>query len=327
MQSVPEIFPTSSSSSSNGSQRTEPVFFAEFNESYSFRNLVEYLKNTNVEGNFVFTKDLITYTRADASNTILNEVIIRGCDLTYYIYNSPLPEIIIGLTIANLRRITKPIGKKDSVRLYMLPSDPLLYIQIISVNTKALSRNNANFVKPQLCDTIEYDPGTYTRSEDSPNCTIPVMDFCRMCTAHNSLQNSFVTVRGLPRGVIFEGIIDGDITGRIDKFGIVDNIGNGAADPVSISDNNPAIFSEIRLDKIKAPTGKAPKLVIQTAAEAAEIRLKIKVSTIKALSKLNNLSTSGGIIKIYIEKDLPIKLVCNIGTYGKLIIYLRDADC
>lgn len=303
-----------------------PLLFAEFSDGYSFRNLIEYLKNTNIAGNFIFTPERITYSRSDANNTILNEIVILKSNLTYYVYNAPSTEVIIGVTISNLRKITKPIGKKDSIRLYMLQGDPLLYIQIVSINTKALSRNNANFVRPQGgIDHLLYDVGDYTRSDENPNCTIPIMDFCRMCTAMNSISCTFVTIRGLPRGAIFEAMTDGSISGRIDKFGIIDN----PPPPPSISSdlsNIDSVVSNLQSATIKMPTVKTPRLVIQTAADLAETCIKVKIATIKALSKINNLSTPTGIIKLYMEPDRPLKLVCNIGNYGRLVIYLRDIE-
>lgn len=304
---------------------TIPLFLAEFTESYSLRNLIEYLKGTSNLGNFIFTREGITFTRADMTNTILNHVLIRASDLSLYAYNSSEPEVFVGMPIVNLRKLTKPIGKKDTVRLYMLPGEPLFHVQILNMNTKVLNRNNSNFVRPQLCEEIEYDLGTFTRSDENPNCTIPVVDFCRMCTGLSSLQSPYVTVRGLPRGVIFEGIVDGDLTGRIDKFGIVDNNSNPEL-TYNIPDHNPAVFSDIRLEKLKGQGGKAPRLAIRSQAEASEIRVRIKVSTIKALAKINSLSPPGGMIKVYIERDVPIKFVCNIGNYGKLTIYLRDVE-
>ena len=309
-----------------------PILFAEFNDAYSFRNLIEYLKNTNIAGNFVFSPENITYSRSDAGNTILNEIVISKSDLTYYVYNAPVPEVIIGITISNLRKITKPIGKKDSIRLYMLPNDPLLYIQIVSINTKALSRNNANFVRPQgNIERLLYDVTGYVRGDDNPNCTIPIMDFCRMCTAMNSISCSFVTIRGLSRGAIFEAMTDGSISGRIDKFGIIDEAPSSSSKYPSGSSDLSLIDSflsnlQIREDKIKVSNVKAPKLVIQPPIDTTETRIKVRISTIKALSKINNLSPPTGTIKLYMEPDLPLKLICKIGTYGTLTIYLRDID-
>jgi hypothetical protein len=297
-----------------------PVIFAEVNDGYTFRNLIEFLKATNVAGNFVFTPEGIFYSRSDAQETILNEVFIPKCNLTYYIYNTPQPEVVVGMTLSNVRKITKPIGKKDTVRFYMHPNDPLFYIQNVSVTTKALSRSNTNFVKPQQFERVEYDPPEFARGEDDPNCTVPVVDFCRMCTAMNSICSS-VTVRGFQRGIIFEGMMEGSVSGRIDRFGVIDTqpaINAVAGPDISGLEN-------INLDKIKMPHGKMPKLVIKSPNDHSINTIRIKISTIKSLAKLNNLSSPNGIIKVYIEKDLAtMKLICNIGTYGKLTVYLRD---
>lgn len=306
-------------------QRTGPLFFAEINDAYSTRNLIEYLKATNVHGNFVFSKDRIVYCMSDATQTILNEIVILGCNLTRYVYNSSNEYEIVGMTISNLRKITKSIGKKDSICLYMLHNDPLLYIQIMSNNAKA-SRNNINIIKPQqskdndLYDTSDLE---YQRTEDNPNCTVPVIDFCRMCTAMNSIQCSYVTIRGLPKGVIFEGIMEGGLTGRIDQFGICKGYNTNGANGRNEEIDLAGLLEDIRVDQIKMPT-KAPKLVIQSE-DVIETRIKVKIETIKALAKINNLTSGGtGIIKLYIEEGLPLKLIMSIGNYGKLTIYLRD---
>lgn len=296
-----------------------PVIFAEVNDGYTFRNLIEYLKSTNVYGNFIFTSEGIYYSRSDAQETILNEVFIPKCNLTYYIFNTPLPEVVVGMTLSNLRKITKPIGKKDTVRFYMHANDPLFYIQNVSITTKALSRNNTNFVKPQQFERVDYEPPEFTRSEDNPNCTVPVVDFCRMCTAMNSICSS-VTIRGFQRGIIFEGMMEGSVSGRIDRFGVIDT---QVINPVQGPDISG--LEKINLDKVKLPQGKIPKLVIKSPNDHSINTIRVKIGTIKSLSKLNNLSSPNGIIKVYIEKDIPsLKLVCNIGTYGKLIVYLRD---
>jgi hypothetical protein len=64
-----------------------------------------------------------------------------------------------------------------------------------------------------------------------------------------------------------------------------------------------------------------PQIVI--LPEDYEYSIRIETSTIKALGKLNNLSPNGT-IKMYMELERPFKMIANIGSYGKLIIFLRD---
>lgn len=294
----------------NSEKSNEFLFMAEFSDGYTFRNLIEYLKGTNTHGNFEFSPLGITYCRSDASNTVLNDILIRAHDLTYFQYNSKDEKIIVGLTIANLRSVTKSIGKGDSIRIYMLPDDHLLYLKIISHNAKALSGDNVVFVRPQMIEMINYKINGYKREENEPNCTVPVSDFSRMCTSMNSIKCNCVVIHGKPKGVVFQGMLEGEISGRIDQFGFCDEI--------SSIPNNIDIYNVV----IKTPPVKAPKLKIKVAKEGGT---KIRIQTIKALAKLNNL-TPKGIVKFYVEKDLPVKIVVNIGSYGKLTVYLRDFE-
>ena len=178
-------------------------------------------------------------------------------------------------------------------------------------------------IKPQPIEQEIYDVDGYARTEENPNCTIPVMDFCRMCAAMNSIQCSYVVIRGRPRGAIFEGIIDGSLIGRRDEFGICKKTAGS-----NIPDLGP-LMEDLSMDKIKVPA-KIPEIVPLNDAEEDEendIQIRVKISTIKALSKINNLSTAAGIVKLYLERDLPAKLICNIGTYGKLDYFYSGCSC
>ena len=71
--------------------------------------------------------------------------------------------------------------------------------------------------------------------------------------------------------------------------------------------------------KIRKAKGPPPKLNIGEIGEVE--RFKIDISIIKYLVKLNALSPTGT-IKIYVEKGLPLKMVCNVGNFGKMYVYL-----
>ena len=66
-----------------------------------------------------------------------------------------------------------------------------------------------------------------------------------------------------------------------------------------------------------------PKLNIRDSNEIE--RFRIYNSNLKCLAKMNGFSPNGT-IKFYIEEGLPMKLVCGIGTFGKLTILIRSAD-
>lgn len=289
-----------------GSAQRDPnaqqlLMLAEFSDGYSLRNLIEYLKASNTTtGRLIFARDRISFVRSNHQATVLNEVVFRTYDLPRYYYNSEEPTIVFGANMTNIRPITRSIGKKDSARLFMQKGDSRLYIQILSQNAKALSRENVNVIVSQNVDPEGYDLEEYVRSVDRPNCSVPCHDFTKMCGAMNSLKCSYVTAQGFENGMTFIGMIEGNIFGRVDRFG---ECGTGLTD----------------MPLLNAAPGES------SSAGGAQPSIRISISIIKALSKINNL-TSNGNIRMYFEQDRPLKLVCNVGTYGQLDIYLKEED-
>lgn len=143
----------------------EYVFFFEVADGYSFRNMVEHLKATNVEGHFRFSEEGITYQQSDAQNILLNEIELRKEDLQKYIYTLT-ESIIVGLVLADLQTITKKITKKDGFRMYRpLVADEeenhMIYCQIISQSKS--QRSNVYFLRDSEFDPCNYGTIPYTR--------------------------------------------------------------------------------------------------------------------------------------------------------------------
>jgi hypothetical protein len=287
----------------------------DFTEGYSFRKTFEYLKQTNGQGNLLFFPNEIIYTETDENRTLLNDIRIQTCDLTKYDYNSDEESIAIGFTLSELVTITKHIGKKDSLLICLLHGDPNVYLQIIGANNKACDRGSVYILRSQNINPQIIYPYEYDRAENNPNCAVPISDFCKMCSAMNSLKCNSVTIKGYPYGICFEGIRPGNITGRIDRFG------------------NCEMPLQKTLSLIKPSTGddgssggQVQQVRLNIRSPSNEVKIQIPISTIKALSKLNNI-TPGGVIKFYTEQDKALKLICNIGCYGKLTILLNDCEC
>jgi hypothetical protein len=260
----------------------KPTIVAEFCDGYSLRNLIEYLKGANTSGDFKFSAKRIEYYKSDNDGAILNKAVIFTSELTNYVYNSPDKETIVSVSLAQLRSITKSIGKKDSVRLYMLHGENILYIQIINHTQKFTSGNGgANIVRLQPEGKLdEYVIDDVFNPENFPNYRIPTLHFSKICIAMQSNRSNYVYIHGFPSGVLFEGMQDGDIITRVDPYGDVD-----------------------------------PKSEIS--------RTSIRINVIKNLAKFNNLSPNG-IVKIYFSPEGLIQLICNIGTYGRIRVYLKE---
>ena len=265
----------------------------EFSDGYTFRNLIEYLKNTNTTGNLIFNPSGITYQQENMNKDLLNHIEIRKEDLPSYIVNpSPGEEAVhIGATMSELRPLTRCIGKKDGVRLVMSEESPLLYIQVISQFTRDGNKGNTIFYRPHKVDQEYFSTDVYSHPETDPTCTISIAEFSRVCGALHVQKCKHVIIKGYPKGVLFEGMLDGDILVRESPFG----------------DCTPA-----------------PRLIVRGASESKEetFSIKVNISNIKPLSRLSSISPNGT-VKMYFEQDKPFKIICNIGTYGTLRIFLR----
>lgn len=277
------------------------LFLAEFSDGYSFRNLIDYLKGTNVQGNFCFSKSMIYYTQTNTSNTLMNCLCINTSDLTCYEYNSKLDTEVIGINLATLKLITKSITPKDGLILYRRQSDPHLFVQIANGSGLAI-RETVNTILPIVIESTQYDPDDDNTETDVPNCTVASSLFSKSLSSLTAMKCNSVTVRGFPKGVILEGMISGGVLGKSEKFGKCDSV-----------DYQP----------ISKPTS-LPRLIIRTPDE---IRIKITAITAKSLAKLGSLQAqSKGVVKFYIEKEKPIKMMTRIGVYGVLWVYLRDSE-
>lgn len=284
-------------------------FIAEFSDGYSFRNMIEYLRVTNAQGNFRFDEDGIKYEQSDATQTILNQIEIFKYELTKYEFYSRTDQVIVGVNISDVRSITKTIGKKDAVRLYKKSNDPMLYIQIIH-NSRGADRTNVSVVRPRQVDLDQYDLPEYQRDEKHPNFTLPASDFSRACTAISSVKCDMVLIHGFSGGAQFDAMMEGGIVRRFERLGNCDDcvLTQGRPDQSGSSGNNERQSRRLKLIiKNERPT------------------IKVRTSTIKALSKLNNLS-SNGTVKFYMEQVNPLKLVCRIGTYGTLRVFIRSYE-
>lgn len=279
---------------------------AEFADSYSFRNTVEYIRVNNSAGAFRFYEDRIIYEQANSKQTLLNQFIIYANELTDYEFNSKSGIIVLNVNLAELRQRTKTIGKKDRLAIYKMPQDKNMYLEIYSQNSSNMGEHpNIHCIETMPPAFAEYNIHEYDRQK-RPLCTIHQGDFAKCCSSFIAVKCSHVIAHGYPRGIVFEGKKQTGETTSCKKFG------------------------KCKTD-ISAPSPASDKLIVRRIPNATPAKLVfnderidyiiIPSEIIKSLSKLNNLSTNGT-IKIYFEENSPLCLICNIGTYGELTVHI-----
>lgn len=288
----------------------EASFLATFVDGSSFRNMIEYIRLPTIEGVFRFTKTNIFYEQADPDKNILNIVNIKSYELTEYSFESKTDEIVVGINLVELRNITRNVGKKDHIDLYKLPEEPKsLYIRVRSQSEKG---SDSNLYRLPIITTnyLLYTLPEYKRGKRDPTCTIYQSDFSKLCKSLVAIKCNKVKIHSFKHGLICKGISNTGEIASVKEFGKCRENTNPSTNLKSIYPTG---------GRIIRPKVPPPRLKI---GEIGEIEsFTIDKTIIKFLIKLNALSPNGT-IKVYVEKDLPLKMVCNIGTFGKMSIYL-----
>lgn len=267
-------------------------FLADFIDGYSFRNLIEYLRSTNTHGNIMLDKDGIYYQQSDANESLINDFEIDASELVRYEFYSDKEHIVLGININDMRTLTKSIGKKDSVRLYKLSQDPILYIQIMNSSERSADRSNMSIIRPQKLHQITYVLPEYTK----PNLVVHALDFSKACAGMSTIKCPYVQTTSTGKGIVFKAVMNNGIVGKVESLG-----------------------------DTKTASLESTPIRLNIVDRECYANVNIKASTVKALSKINNL-TSNGTVKIYTEKDKPLKFVTKIGIYGTLSIYVRSIE-
>lgn len=283
-------------------------FFATFTDGASWRNLIEFSRLSNETGVFRFSRHKIVYEQSDRDNNLLNVIKLRTHELTDYNFVSKNDEIIVGINLSEMRNITRNVGKKDSLDLYILEGEPKsLYIRIRSQSEKG-SESNLYLLPITSSGYTAYKLPEYQRGKKDPTVTVYQSDFSKLCKSLVTIKSAYVTIHGFNKGIIIKGILSTGAIGSVKEFGKCGNATQTNLKSITNESGN--------IIRAKAAP---PRLNIGEAGEVE--RFKIDISIVKQLVKLNSLSPTGT-VKFHVEKNLPLKISCAVGNMGTLTSYI-----
>jgi hypothetical protein len=239
-------------------------FDAVFRDGYTIRHLIEYLKNTNFDGIFEMSKEGIAYEMENSNNTILNMLEIRASDITYY-YNAELGDRVeIGLSLAEFSRNTK-VGKKDGFRMFRETGEDQISCQHLCTNAQNSGNSDRSYVNPKkvVRELFFID---FPIPENSPNYTISITEFSRVCAKILLFNPSKTMLTVYSKGIKLEAYDSNDRKCKENNFGL---------------DIEPNIVPALGTDSV------SDKEPLQS--------IELKQSTIKAFSKIKNVSPPAGI--------------------------------
>lgn len=294
------------------------TFSAEFHDGYSFKYLLEMLKeqgDIQNGGNFVFSRDGITYRQANSDNSILNVADIFSDELCEYSYESSRDMYIVGCGYTDICPITKNIGKKDRLRIYKVPGQEEIYLHIIQQTSESNDETNIRTFRPKTIDYTIYSIDDLGDFGEKPIKLVSTNRFKKMTDSMYSVRSKQVTVQCTDNAVIFSASANGGISNAVVKWGDVDRANK-------YRDINSLYTGQINTNNLIKPAGASAFLEI--VPDGFKYEIIMDSSTIRSLAKLNNLCPQGT-VKIYMNQQ-ALKLESYIGVYGKITTYIRSNE-
>lgn len=330
------------------------LFLVHIMDGYSFRNTIGIIKSETDYATMVLSPKSIEISFINTSKCAIHKIILNTPELTMYRYNirdtegTILPEYPIAFETNEMFNTTKGIGRRDGIRLYWLAGDNKINVQPIKTSTKDPGRAGALFVNILNMEYTRYDvSGSYG---NEPNVRVQAKDFADLCSQANTLKCSTLEIVGHNSAVTFKGILPNNTMASINRFvsqtevpktiatpSNMDEIDN-IIDHLHITDtpvsNNSEGGTAFGKRGIASSTGDDPVifgrfntssgLSLNVMKSEDLMTVRVPIATVKALSKIHNISPAGTLLRFYFAEGKPTKVESPIGTYGAYTICLRN---
>ena len=253
------------------------LFKARTNEGYVIKVLSELLQNNIKVGCFEINKEGMFFRMVDTHKSLCVDITLLGENFIYYNVNTD-NKLFIGINLIHLRKMLKPIKKKDSIEFIKeKEDDDTLCIKIIP---KEGGKTTTSYIKIQNIQNIDIDI-----PEGYQNCvTIPSADYQKMCKDMDSISQN-VEIKT-------------------------------TKDTVRFTVDMACLYSRSIM-----------------FGEGEDTDDKVLYRQHFGSEKLNNLGrisglgvTTGNVIQIFTKHNLPMLLRTNVGTLGKINIFLKSKE-
>lgn len=302
------------------------MFLMHITDGYSFRNMMNIIKSETDHATMILSPDTIEISFINTQKCAVHKIVINPKELTKYEYNifnddnTLLPEYPIGFDTNEMFNTTKGVGRRDGIRLYWIEGDNKINIQPIKGAVKDPGRVGASFVKILNIEHMRYGVAD---SVEEPNVRVQAKDLADICGQASTLKCSRLDITGKTNEIIMRGMYPNNTEASVNKFtGHVDARSTFAAGGHKLASNISSIDDLLRQMRVSdAPVQSGINLNIVQKDHIQ--RVSVPIATVKALSKIHNISPAGTLIRFYFSKSEPIKLESPIGTYGVYTVCLR----
>jgi len=262
----------------------------------------------------------------NSSKCAVHKIELKPQEFATYSYNirdsegNLIPEHPIAFETNEMFNTTKSIGRRDGIRLYWMAGDNKLNVQPIKMSTKDPGRAGASFVKIHNMEYVRYDTGMHN---PDPNVRVSAKDFADICSQVNTLKCTSLDVIGQSNAVILKGILPNNTVASINRFVSQTEISR-MTNSVTNMEEIDNILGNLRITGNTIPQ-QSMGLSLNIVKSEDFMTVRVPISTVKALSKIHNISATGTLLRFYFGEGRPTKIESPIGTYGAYTICLRNA--
>lgn len=325
---------------------SEALFAVQITDGYSFGKMVGIIKSETEQMSMVFSPETIEISFLNSSKCAVHKIVLLTQELTQYRYNirdsdgKLLPQYPVAVDTNELFNTTKGIGRRDAIRMYLVEGDTKIHIQPLKTSMKDPGRVGALFVKILSMEHTRYDIPNYQKD---PNVRVQAKDFADLCGQANTLKCTSLEIVGGSNSVVFKGILPNNQVASLQRFvsqTVIAGTRIGASGIVSASSSVPSstapnsaaassgnsdidhLVGNMRLDSLTSlhPTG----VTLNVVRSEDLMTVRVPIATVKALSKIHNISQTGTLLRFYFAENMPTKIESPIGTYGSYVICLRN---
>ena len=305
-----------------------PLFIMHIMDGYSFRNTIGIIKSETEHATMVLSDKLIEISFLNTLKRAVHKILFYPQEFIVYRYSirdeggNMVKEYPIAFDTNEMFNTMKGIGRRDGIRLYWLPGDNKINIQPIKMSTKDPGRAGALFVKILPLEHVRYEVNVY---DPEPNVRVQAKDFADLCSQANTLKCTSLEIIGHNSSVTFKGIHANQTMASINRFVSQTETSNSNSQPMVASNINDIydLMDNFNISDTYDSNHLSTGLRLNIVNNDNLSNAKVPISTIKALSKIHNISPPGTLLRFFFKQGNPTKIESPIGTYGLYTICLR----
>jgi hypothetical protein len=301
------------------------LFHIVIRDGYSFRNTIGTIKTETFYTTMILSPSKIEISFMNTLKCAIHCIELDTKEFPYF-YNAVdengklLPEYPLTFETTEMFNTTKNIGRKESLTICGIHGDNKIII-LSGTAAKEPGMAGAEFVK-----LLPKEPLRYRGCEDygdEPNVRVLAKTFAEICSKTANRKCDSLEIGGQKTAVTLRGLFANLTEAFVKHFTnqnvpLISNTDNVNPSNIAYIDNmiKNMKFNENGNEHMN-------KLTLNVIHKEDLMKTRVPVNTVKALSKIHNISPTGTMLKFYFAEGCPTKIVSPIGTYGTYAIYLR----